>query len=46
MLCTYKPNAAQQLVLDPHWWQQKGPSGKNHYQEYSERFASWVIKKS
>jgi len=46
VLCTYKPNAAQQLVLDPHWWQQKGPSGKNHYQEYSERFASWVIKKS
>lgn len=46
VLSTYKPNAAQQLVLNTRWWQEKGPSGKNHYQEYSERFAAWVIKKS
>ena len=46
VLSTYKPNAAQQLVLNPRWWQEKGPSGKNHYQEYTERFAAWVIKKS
>jgi putative spermidine/putrescine transport system substrate-binding protein len=46
VLCTYKPNAASQLALNPHWWQEKGTSGKNHYQEYVERFASWIIKKS
>ena len=46
VLCTYKPNAVNQMWLNARWWQEKGPSGKNHYQEYSERFAAWVIKKS
>jgi putative spermidine/putrescine transport system substrate-binding protein len=45
VLATHKPNAAQQLVLNPRWWQEPGKTGKSHYQEYTERFASWVIKK-
>ena len=46
MRTAHKPNAAVQLVLNPRWWQEKGLSGRNHYQEFSERFAAWVIKKS
>lgn len=46
VLSTYKPNADQQWVLNPQWWEQKGKTGRNHYQEYVERFAGWVIKRS
>jgi putative spermidine/putrescine transport system substrate-binding protein len=45
VLATHKPNAAQQLVLNPRWWQQPGKTGKSHYQEYVERWSGWVIKK-
>lgn len=44
-LSTFQPNADQQWVLNPQWWQQKGKTGRNHYQEYLERFAGWVIKR-
>jgi putative spermidine/putrescine transport system substrate-binding protein len=46
VLSTYKPNADQQWVLNPQYWEQKGKSGRNLYQEYVERFAGWVIKKA
>ena len=45
VLATHKPNAAQQLVLNPRWWQEPGTTGKNHYQEYVDRWTAWVIKK-
>lgn len=43
-LATYRPNMEVQLVLNSRWWQDKGRSGKPHYQEYLDRFATWVIK--
>jgi putative spermidine/putrescine transport system substrate-binding protein len=46
VLSTYKPNRDQQWALNPQWWEQKGKSGRNHYQEYVERYAGWVIKRS
>jgi putative spermidine/putrescine transport system substrate-binding protein len=45
VLATHKPNAAQQVVLNPRWWQEPGKTGKSHYQEYVERWSAWVIKK-
>jgi putative spermidine/putrescine transport system substrate-binding protein len=46
VLSTYKPNAESQFALNPQWWEEKGKSGRSRYDEYVERFAGWVIKRS
>lgn len=44
VLCTYEPNRKQHLVLQPQWWAEKGASGKSNYEEYQQRYPTWVLE--
>ena len=43
-LATYKANLERQLVLNPKWWAEKGPSGKTHYEDYLDQVSGWMSR--